>query len=281
MMGAKLMGLLTVSVIVVVLMAVGAVPAVAQDSSYTGGDGSRDKGMYDKYDRYDKDKYATDRGKYDGDKDGRMSRDRMYYEGMHKEPKDIYMAVTPGGLTGDSATFTVNGIGMMGKDDMAFVATFGTPLTGTYNTTSDMGYISTANFLPATLVVDTATNTSMPVAGSSAIIGLHGIKTLVKEKDYKVSQFSAVSVYTPGGTVKFFKLERPVKVTFSMDRKMIVIDAYPSFTRSMASMFSGTGATMFVAGQQPVTIAGLMAADRTATAETIGYESPAYVEPPR
>jgi hypothetical protein len=271
----KMLSLLTVSVILAVVMAVGAVPAVADDSSYTGGDSSMDKGMYDK------DKYGTDRDKCYCGPGEKMRGDRMGYERMHKAPKDIYMAVTAGGLTGDTATFGVNSIGMMGKDDMAVVATPGAPLTGTYNVSSDMGYISTASFLPATFVVDTASNTSMPVAGSSAIIGLHGIKTLTKEKGYKVAQFSSVSVYTPGGTVKFFKLDRPVKVTHSMDRKMIVIDAYPSFTKRMSSVFSSSGGMAFTASDQSVTIASLMAADRTATAETIGYEVPAYVEPPK
>ena len=34
-----------------------------------------------------------------------------------------------------------------------------------------------------------------------------------------------------------YKLDRPVRVTADEDRKLVVIDAYPSFTRRLAEAF--------------------------------------------
>lgn len=269
----KMLSLLTVSVIIGILMAASVAPAVARDSSYMDGDNPAYK---------DK----SGKGGYDGckcgcEKDGGMCRDGMGYGGMHKEPKDIYMAVSGGSMSGTTASFSVDGIGMSGMKEMAAVATPGSPLTGTYNATSDMGYISMSNILPLTIVIDKTGSVAMPTGNASAIIGLHGVKTLTKEKGYKVAEFHSVSVFLPDGTVKFFKLEKPVKITHAMDRKMIVIDAYPTFTQRMGSVFSGAGGQSFSAmGMSSMSIDNLMSMESKAPTETIGYEKPAYVAPP-
>jgi hypothetical protein len=268
----KMLSLLAVSVIMCMLMAASVAPAIAMDSSYMGGDRSAYK---------DTDKYGgcCDKCRCVYDKD--MSRDRMGYGGMHKEPKDIYMAVSGGSMSDNTATFTVESMGATAMKDLAFVATPGSPLKGTYNMTSDMGYISIKDILPLTIVIDKTGSVSMPTGNASAIIGLHDVRTLAKENGYKVSEFRSVSVFLPDGTVKFFKLEEPVKITHDMGRMMVVIDAYPTFTKRMGNVFSSTGGKSYSAmGMSSMSIDDLKSMESKAQPETIPYEKPAYVAPP-
>lgn len=211
------------------------------------------------------DRSYMDKGKYD----------RM--DGMRKAHKDIYMTIAVDGMTGETATFSVMNMAM-GKDDKGILIKPGAPLTGTYNTSNDMGYISTANFMPVTMVIDTANETAIPVAGASAIMGMHDMKVLSKEKDYKVFQFGKVSFMTPDGNTMTYKLDKPVRVTYSEDRNMVVIDAYPTFTRRMAEAI-GTGAT-FPADAEPVPLSSLKTTKPGDKAEQVSYEKPAYVAPP-
>jgi hypothetical protein len=208
----------------------------------------------------------------------RCSWDKYKYDRMGKE-KDVYMTIAIDGRTDNTTSFTVTDMAMKGKMDKAVLIKPGAPLTGTYNTSNDMGYISTASFMPATMIIDAVNNTSIPVAGGSAVMGMHDMKVLAKEKDYKVFQFGMVSFYTPDGNATTYQLERPVKVTYSGDRKMVVIDAYPSYTKAMAEAL-GAGAT-FPADAPPVPLNSLMTAKSAVTAQTVGYEKPAYVPPPK
>jgi hypothetical protein len=212
------------------------------------------------------DKPSWDKGK--GDRWGRMGH----------EPKDVYMTIAVDGMTGNTVTFSVMNMAMKGKEDKAVLIMPSAPLTGTYNMTNDMGYISTASFMPATMTIDAMNKTSVPVAGASAVMGMHDMKVIAKDKDYKVFKFGEVSFLTPNGTATTYKLDKPVRVTYSEDRKMVVMDAYPTFTQRMSEAFS-TGAK-FPADAKPVPITSLMKEKSAARAETVGYEKPAYVEPP-
>ena len=140
-----------------------------------------------------------------------------------------------------------------------------------------MGHISLANFMPATMTVNTANNTSVPVAGTSAVMGLHDMKVLVKEKGYKIFQFDRLSFFLPNGAVMAYKLDRPVRVTADDDRKLVVIDAYPSFTRRLAEALKA-GAT-FPAGAPPVPLNSLTMAKSVAMGVRVGYEKPVSVSP--
>jgi hypothetical protein len=75
-----------------------------------------------------------------------------------------------------------------------------------------------------------------------------------------------------------YKLDRPVRVTADEDRKLVVIDAYPSFTRRLTEALRA--GTAFPAGAPPVPLNSLTMAKSAAMAETVGYEKPAYVAPP-
>jgi hypothetical protein len=195
-----------------------------------------------------------------------------------EEPGDMYLTIAVDGMTGSSTTFAVLNMVTKGKDDTAVLISPGAPLTGTYNTSGDMGYISTANYMPATMTVNVAGNTSIPVAGSAAVLGLHDMKVLAKEKGYRVFQFGEISFFMPNGSAMTYRLDRPIRVTEDEDRKMVVIDAYPSFTRRLAEALR-TGAT-FPSGAQPVPLNSLVSAKSAAMAVTVGYEKPAYVALP-
>lgn len=216
------------------------------------------------YDKAD-DSYKDDKGKDYGK--GRMK----------KAHPDVYMTIAVSGMTGDTATFTVTDMAMKGKDDKAVIIKPGAPLMGTYNTSNDMGYVSTAGFMPATMTINTVKDTSIPVAGASAIMGMHDMKVLAKAEDYKVFQFGKVSFYTPDGNMTTYKLDKPVRVIYSEDRKMVVIDAYPTFTRQMSEAI---GAGTFPSDAPPVPFSKLKIEKKAAAAEKVGYEKPAYVPPP-
>ncbi len=198
----------------------------------------------------------------DGDK---PSMDKGKYDRMGKEPKDVYMTIAVDGMTDNTATFSVMNMAMKGKEDKAVLIMPSAPLTGTYNMTNDMGYISTASFMPATMTIDTVNKTSVPVAGASAVMGMHDMKVMVKDKDYKVFKFGEVSFLTPNGTAKTYKLDKPVRVIYSEDRKMVVMDAYPSFTQRMSEAF-GAG-DKFPADAMPMPITSLTKAKSAATAD--------------
>ena len=192
--------------------------------------------------------------------------------------KDAYMTIAVDGMSGSTATFSVMNMAMVGKEDKAVLITPASPLTGTYNTSADMGYISTANFMPATMTVDNASSISVPVAGASAVLGMHDWKVLTKEKGFMVSQFRRLSVALPDGTVKDYKLDKPVRVTYEKDRKMVVIDGYPSYTKLLSDALAG-GAT-FPSGAPAMPLTGLQQQAKSASTESVGYEKPAYVAPP-
>jgi len=198
--------------------------------------------------------------------------------GTGNEPTDVYLTIAVEGMAGRTANFAVMNSVLQGKDGRAVLVKTGAPLTGTYNVTTDMGYVSTVNFMPATTTTDTVKNISVPVAGASAVLGLHDMTILAKEKGYKVMQFGQASFFTPNGSAMAYQLDRPVRVTYDEDRQLIVIDAHPSFTRQLAAVF-GTGAT-FPAGALPVPLSSLMTAKKAALGEKAGYEKPVYVAPP-
>ncbi len=76
----------------------------------------------------------------------------------------------------------------------------------------------------------------------------------------------------PDGTAKLYKLEKPVKVTYSKDRKMVVIDSYPSLTREM--MRDYTAGAMFPAGTPPIRVKDIASAEMSGEVRHVGYTPP-------
>jgi hypothetical protein len=192
--------------------------------------------------------------------------------------EDMYLTIAVDGMSGSTANFAVVNLATKGKGDKAVLIMPGAPLTGTYNISNDMAYISTANYMPATMTVSTVNNLSVPVSGASAVLGLHDMSVLAQGEGYKIFQYGQVSFFMPNGTALTSRLDRPVRVTYDEDRKLVVIDAYPSYTRLLAGVLK-TGAT-FPAGAPPVPLGSLATAKSAALGARVGYEKPAYVSPP-
>lgn len=171
--------------------------------------------------------------------------------------KRIDIPITVTGMADNSATFTVQNMAIGGKKGKVMVITLDRPLTGKYNMTKDMAYVSTGDMAMdstgmggMSIRVDTPKNATIPVAGASAILGLSDIRIEYMGKDYTVATFSKLSVYLPDGKVKTYHLEKPVKVVKSKERKSVAWDAYPGFTRALEDALKG-GAT-FPADAMPL-----------------------------
>lgn len=200
--------------------------------------------------------------------------------GASASPSSIYVPIMISNMSGGSITYTIPHMAITDKDNLTTVYTYKTPLAGTYNTTSDMGYISTATMVPATAVIDIAGNSSLPVNGASMVMGMRGITPISSDPGYKDSNIKQVAAYMPDGSVKTFTLDKPLRVTHSEDRKMVVIDSYPTFTRRMRAVMGNNTTVTFPAGTAPMNITSLDGSWRTTTSAVVSYEAPKYLPPP-
>jgi hypothetical protein len=202
------------------------------------------------------------------DMGGRVRGEGYGYGKMGHKIKSIEVPITVTGTADNTTTFTFSAASIVGKKGKAGVVTFDKPLTGTYNMSSDMAYISTKGVDGMNIRVDAVNNTTLPVAGASAILDIGKVKTEYREKDLSISEFHRLSVHLPDGTVKTYVLEKPVKVIKDKERKTVVWDAYPGFTDILKGALSG-GAT-FPANAAPMNVGDLVRAEKSAT--------PTYVE---
>lgn len=199
--------------------------------------------------------------------------------GMGSAANEIYLGITVGNMSGGSVAYTIPYMAITGKDNLTTVYTFKTPLAGTYNATNDMGYISTATMVPATAVYDLASNSSLPVAGTSMVMSLKGITPVSGDATYKDSSVKQVGLMIPNGSMRTFTLDKPLRITHSEDRKMVVVDSYPSFARQVRAVMGNT-TTTFPAGTPPMSLMSIGASWATTTPSAISYEAPQYVPPP-
>jgi hypothetical protein len=188
---------------------------------------------------------------------------------------DIVKTIT--GTSGDHMTFKVPAMAVKGKEGKVATFTFPTPLEGSYNTSTDMGYISTRNAKTSDIAIRPFANATLNVAGASAVMSMRGIKVLLKEDDLFVFEFHKIGMYLPDGKGMEYKLEKPVKVIYSKDRKTLVIDAYPGLTSSMSGAF--TGAT-FPADAQPVLVKDIAIAEMSGESMWAGHMRPTATATP-
>jgi hypothetical protein len=204
--------------------------------------------------------------------------DRSY--GGHKmghvlQRIDVPIAIT--GTKGDTSTFMIKDMGIQGKEDKAAVMTFDTPLNGACNASSDMAYISTKNAKQMNLKIASVNESSLGVAGASAIMSMKDIKVLYKGKDYTLMEFGNLSMHMPDGTVKSYSLEKPVKLLYSQDRDMLVMDAYPDVTKVLKESLV-TGKT-YPADAPPISLKSLIDSEAGSSTSVIGYAKPPYISP--
>ncbi len=190
--------------------------------------------------------------------------------------KSIEVPITVTGTSGNTTTFTVSAASVTGKRGRAAMVTFDKPLAGAYNTSNDMAYISLKDVDGMSIRVDTANNTTVPVAGASAVLGIGRIRSEYRGKDLSISEFHKLSAHLPDGSVRVYDLEKPVKVIKSKDRKAVVWDAYPGFTDALKSALA-SGAT-FPADAAPMKVSDLASAEMSAM--PIRVEAPMRADSP-
>jgi hypothetical protein len=178
-------------------------------------------------------------------------------------PKAVMMTIAADSMTGGDVTYSVPygaKVYQMDGNEIAAVATYNKPLRGICNLTTGMGMISMADALPATATIDYANKTSIPVAGANAVVALQDFKMtgVGKGKSTYDVQFGAVTVYLPNGTAKTMKLDKPVKMSMSLDKMKMTIAGNPTMANMMATLLK-SGAK-FAAGAPPVKVNDILAA---------------------
>lgn len=197
-----------------------------------------------------------------------------HHKYMGKMIKRVDIPITVTGTSDSSTTFTMQGMAVEGRKGKVMVVTLDKPLTGKYNMTSDMAYVSMGDMAMdqmgmggMNIRVDNASNSTLPVAGASAVLGLSDIRVEYKGRDYTIASFGKMSVYLPDGTVRSYDLEKPVKVIKSKERKTVVWDAYPGFTKALGDALKG--GTTFPADAAPLKLTDYEASVMSSTPMTV------------
>jgi hypothetical protein len=215
---------------------------------------------------------------YSHDMQGAMCGGKWDGKGVGHRVQRVDIPVMITGTSGNSTTYTVNAVAIKGKKDMVAVVTFDNPLKGVYNASNDMGYMSTKNKDGMTIRVDTVNNSTLPVAGASAVMSVQHIRRECKTRDYTITSFDRVVMHMPDGTVKAYDLEKPVTMIKSKDRKMVITDANPAYTKAL--MDSLQGGSTFPTGTAPMPIQDLISSEASASSMNVGGMKPMAVAPP-
>lgn len=178
-------------------------------------------------------------------------------------PKAVMMTISAGNMTDGNMTFTVPyaaRVQQMDNKEIAIVATYNKPLSGSSNASTGIGMISMEDALPATATIDYVNRTSIPVAGANAVVALQDFKMTggSKGKGTYNFQFGSITVYLPDGTAKTMKLEKPVRMSVSVSQMKLSIEAHPALAGMMAGLFKS--GTVFPAGSAPVRLNDILAA---------------------
>jgi len=177
-------------------------------------------------------------------------------------PKAVMMTITAGNMTGGNMSFSVPygaKVFRMDSKEIAAVATYNKPLTGTCNVSTGRGMITMSDALPATAAIDYANKSSMPVAGANAVVALQDFRMTGASggKGKYDFQFGTVTVYLPNGTGRTMKLAQPVRMSVSLDQMKMTIAGNPTMANMMAGMLK-PGVT-FPAGASPVRVNDILA----------------------
>ncbi len=205
---------------------------------------------------------------------------------MMHGPQAIVLAISAGSVNGENVTFNILGTARVSKDDRVKVTSFDKPLQGMLNTSSGIGKISAANFMPSSSRTDFMNNSSIPVAGATVVVALEdlnmthhwdgnktchchgncscgcnrtgsGNKTchchdnMTRGHDGRRSiEFSKLVVELPDGSAKTYKLDKPVKIVYLKYKKMAIIEASPELASAMTAILQ-SGQT-FPANAAPI-----------------------------
>jgi hypothetical protein len=174
-------------------------------------------------------------------------------------PKAVVMALTSGGAPGGNATFTVPysaKVFKVGDVEYGSVSTTSAPVTGSLNTAAGMGVLSTAEALPATTTTDYLNKSSIPVAGTNAVIVLQDLNMTGAGNGKFSFEFGKLSVYLPDGTLSTFALNKPIKMDYATGQTRFTLEADPAVASTIAGTL-GSGVT-FPADAKPVPLSKIL-----------------------
>jgi len=224
-------------VIVALLLAI--LPAAAL---YDAGDKMRDKGM------------------------GDMKGDRMGKTMHDIERIDIVKTFT--GMQNNTLLFQVPTVAIQGKeDDGVATITFSSPLRGGYDMAIDAGFMSMRGADTADITMRPMGNATLNLAGASMVTSLMDVKVVNSDRDTLMLEYRKIGLYRPDGQGFFFMLDKPVKAIYMKDRKILMVDAYPSLTLTLGYYLSDA---MFPADMPPMKIADIKSAEKMHGMATIG-----------
>lgn len=188
-------------------------------------------------------------------------------KGMHEiERIDIVKTFT--GMQNNTLLFQVPAMAIQGKEDDGVASvTFSTPLRGGYDLAVDAGFMSLRGADTADIMVRPMSNATLNVAGASMVTTLMDVKVLSKDRDATMLEYHKIGLYRPDGQGFLFKLDKPVKAIYLKDRKILMVDAYPSMTLTLGYYLTDA---MFPADMPPVKIADIASAERMHGMATIG-----------
>jgi hypothetical protein len=204
---------------------------------------------------------------------GKCSARHMMGHGM----KSIYIPIMVTGTKDNSTVYTVNSVAFKGMGDKAGVVTFDKPLMGVYNASRDMGFMPTKGLDGMTIRIDTPNNSTLPVAGAAAVMTIKGIWKECKTRDYSISSFDSVVIHLPDGTVKAYNLAKPVTMIKSKDRKFVVTDANPDYTKALSD--ATRGGNVFAPGTPPMSVQDLINSEAGTSSMKPGSMNPAASMP--
>ena len=178
-------------------------------------------------------------------------------------PKAAMMTIGSGSVAGGNATFAVPysaKVYRIDGVDYAAVTAFSKPVQARFDTTTGAGQISWATALPATATFDRVGNSTIPVAGTKAVVAMQDINVsgAPASKDQIAFEFGRIEVYTPDGKIAKIKLDKPVRMSYTIEGTKVTAQADPALANMLAGVLKA-GAT-FPAGAQPVRLNDLLAA---------------------
>ncbi len=176
-------------------------------------------------------------------------------------PKAALMTIANVDVAGGNVTVTVPytaKVYTVEDVDLAAVASFSQPLRPSFNASTGVGQVAWATALPANATFDTVGNAAIPVAGAKAVVAIQDVNITGMAKDQFTIQFGKVAYYLPDGTVNAIKLDKPVSISYTMEKGKVNVKADPAFTQIIGGL-SQLKAT-FPAGAQPVKLNDILAA---------------------
>lgn len=192
----------------------------------------------------------------------------MGWSKSHKGIKSIDMVKTVTDVTDGNIMFQIPSIAVTGKEGKVYTMTFPTPPTGAYSLKYGAGYVSMQGVNSADVAVRPMNNATLGIADTSMVVSMKDIKVLMDDRDTFVFEYGKIGIMLPDGTAKVYSLDKPVRMTFSKDRKIMMIDAYPSYGDILS--YAYTNMAKFPADAQPLSIQDMRNAESLGRIQSIG-----------